>query len=209
MRVIEWLMWQMGGIGPMFGQVHHFLKYNKGKAPYAEERFFKEALRLYGVLDRRLADREFVADAYSIADIAIWPLDRATSGRPSTYQYPNVLRWYRALAARPARPSRRATTSRKRCRTFRFRSRRGEPGRVALALVGEGMYFRKLSWVRGKSLRQGTTRRQAAPLTQPIVGLLCMPSPTRGEAPASAAQARGSLVHNWAPHRPDLDQSPA
>jgi hypothetical protein len=57
----------------MFGQVHHFVKYNKGKAPYAEERFLKEAQRLYGVLDRRLADREFVADNYSIADIAIWP----------------------------------------------------------------------------------------------------------------------------------------
>ena len=72
-RVIEWLMWQMGGPGPMLGQVHHFVKYNKGKAPYAEERYLKEAQRLYGVLDRRLADHEFVADEYSIADIAIWP----------------------------------------------------------------------------------------------------------------------------------------
>ena len=72
-RVIEWLMWQMGGPGPMLGQVHHFVKYNKGKAPYAEERYLKEAQRLYGVLDRRLADHEFVADDYSIADIAIWP----------------------------------------------------------------------------------------------------------------------------------------
>ncbi len=54
-RVIEWLMWQMGGPGPMLGQVHHFVKYNKGKAPYAEERYLKEAHRLYGVLDRRLA----------------------------------------------------------------------------------------------------------------------------------------------------------
>ena len=72
-RTIEWLMWQMGGPGPMFGQVHHFTKYNPGKAPYAEERYLKEAHRLYGVLDRRLADHEFVADDYSIADIAIWP----------------------------------------------------------------------------------------------------------------------------------------
>jgi GST-like protein len=71
-RVLEWLMWQMGGPGPMFGQVHHFVKYNKGKAPYAEERYLKEARRLYGVLDRRLAEHEFVADDYSIADIAIW-----------------------------------------------------------------------------------------------------------------------------------------
>ena len=58
-RVIEWLMWQMGGPGPMLGQVHHFVKYNKGKAPYAEERYLKEAHRLYGVLDRRLAGREY------------------------------------------------------------------------------------------------------------------------------------------------------
>jgi GST-like protein len=72
-RTIEWLMWQMGGPGPMFGQVHHFTKYNPGKAPYAEERYLKEAHRLYGVLDRRLADHEYVADDYSIADIAIWP----------------------------------------------------------------------------------------------------------------------------------------
>ena len=56
-RVLEWLMWQMGGPGPMFGQVHHFVKYNKGKAPYAEERYLKEAHRLYSVLDRRLAPR--------------------------------------------------------------------------------------------------------------------------------------------------------
>ena len=56
-RVLEWLMWQMGGPGPMFGQVHHFVKYNKGKAPYAEERYLKEAHRLYGVLDKRLAGR--------------------------------------------------------------------------------------------------------------------------------------------------------
>jgi GST-like protein len=72
-RVIEWLMWQTGGPGPMFSQVHHFVKFNKGKAPYAEERYLKEANRLYGVLDRRLAAHEFVADDYSIADIAIWP----------------------------------------------------------------------------------------------------------------------------------------
>jgi GSH-dependent disulfide-bond oxidoreductase len=72
-RVLEWLMWQMGGPGPMFGQVHHFVKYNKGKAPYAEERYLRETHRLYSVLDRRLAQHEFVADDYSIADIAIWP----------------------------------------------------------------------------------------------------------------------------------------
>ena len=62
----QWLMWQMGGVGPMLGQVHHFVKYNKGKAPYAEERYLKEAHRLYGVLDRQLAKTEYVAGAYSI-----------------------------------------------------------------------------------------------------------------------------------------------
>jgi GST-like protein len=102
-RVLEWLMWQMGGPGPMFGQVHHFVKYNKGKAPYAEERYLKEAHRLYSVLDRRLADREFVADEYSIADMAIWPwVSRYEWQTVDLNQYPNVKRWYIALAARPA-----------------------------------------------------------------------------------------------------------
>src|SRR5450631_2269239 len=58
-RTLEWLMWQMGGVGPMLGQVHHFVKYHPGKAPYAEERYLKEARRLYAVLDRRLKDREY------------------------------------------------------------------------------------------------------------------------------------------------------
>jgi GST-like protein len=102
-RTIEWLMWQMGGIGPMLGQVHHFVKYNKGKAPYAEERYLKEAHRLYGVLDHRLADSEFVADAYSIADIAIWPwISRFEWQTMDLKDFPNVLRWYKAIAARPA-----------------------------------------------------------------------------------------------------------
>ncbi len=70
---MQWLMWQMGGVGPMFGQVHHFVKYNQGKAPYAEERYLKEAHRLYGVLDRRLAEAEYLAGPYSIADMATWP----------------------------------------------------------------------------------------------------------------------------------------
>ena len=102
-RAIEWTMWQMGGPGPMLGQVHHFVKYNKGKAPYAEERYLKEAHRLYGVLDRRLADREFVADDYSIADIAIWPwISRFEWQTVDMNQYPNVKRWYVAIANRPA-----------------------------------------------------------------------------------------------------------
>jgi GST-like protein len=102
-RVIEWLMWQMGGPGPMLGQVHHFVKYNKGKAPYAEERYLKEAHRLYGVLDRRLAGREYVADEYSIADIAIWPwISRFEWQTIDLGQYANVKRWYVAIANRPA-----------------------------------------------------------------------------------------------------------
>ena len=102
-KVIEWLMWQMGGIGPMLGQVHHFVKYNKGKAPYAEERYSKEAHRLYGVLNKQLEGREFVAGEYSIADIAIWPwISRFEWQEIDMNQYPNVKRWYVTIANRPA-----------------------------------------------------------------------------------------------------------
>ena len=102
-RAIEWLMWQMGGPGPMFGQVHHFSRAAPGKAPYAEERYIKETKRLYGVLDKRLADHEYVADAYSIADIAIWPwVSRYDWHNPEIGEFPNVVRWYKAIAARPA-----------------------------------------------------------------------------------------------------------
>jgi GST-like protein len=102
-RVIEWLMWQMGGLGPMLGQTHHFVKYHPGKAPYAEERYLKEALRLYGVLDRRLKGREFVVDEYSIADIAIWPwVSRFQWQTVDLNQFPDVKRWYETIASRPA-----------------------------------------------------------------------------------------------------------
>jgi GST-like protein len=102
-RVIEWLMWQMGGPGPMLGQVHHFVKYNKGKSAYAEERYSKEAQRLYGVLDRRLEGRDFVAGNYSIADIAIWPwISRFEWQEIDLAKFPNVKRWYTTIAARPA-----------------------------------------------------------------------------------------------------------
>jgi GST-like protein len=102
-RAIEWLMWQMGGPGPMLGQVHHFVKYNKGKSQYAEERYLKEAHRLYGVLDRRLEGRAFVAGDYSIADIAIWPwISRFEWQTVDLNAYPNVKRWYLDIAARPA-----------------------------------------------------------------------------------------------------------
>ncbi len=102
-RVIEWLMWQMGGIGPMLGQVHHFVKYNPGKAPYAEERYSKEAHRLYGVLNKQLEGREYIAGDYSIADIATWPwISRFEWQQIDLNKYPNVKRWYAAIANRPA-----------------------------------------------------------------------------------------------------------
>jgi GST-like protein len=103
LRVIEWLMWQKGGIGPFLGQVHHFLKFNPGKAPYAEERFAKEAKRLYGVLDRRLEGRDFVAGEYSIADMAIWPwISRFEWQQIDLDDFPNVRDWYVRIAERPA-----------------------------------------------------------------------------------------------------------
>jgi GST-like protein len=102
-RVLEWLMWQMGGIGPFLGQAHHFLHYNKGKAPYAEERYRNEARRLYGVLDRRLDGRDFIAGDYSIADIATWPwIARFAWQEIDLADFPHVRRWYLDIAERPA-----------------------------------------------------------------------------------------------------------
>jgi GST-like protein len=101
--VVEWLMWQMGGPGPFLGQVHHFVKFNPGKSAYAEERYTKEARRLWSVLNRWLAEHEYVADDYSIADIAIWPWISRFEWQTVTFDdYPNVKRWYVAIAARPA-----------------------------------------------------------------------------------------------------------
>ena len=96
-------MWQMGGFGPMLGQANHFLKFNRGKSAYAEERYGNEARRLFGVLDRRLAGREFVVDEYSIADMAIWPWSvRYVWYAMDLNEFPNVKRWYLTMAARPA-----------------------------------------------------------------------------------------------------------
>ena len=101
-RTIEWLMWQMGGPGPMFGQVHHFVKYNKGKAPYAEERYLKEAHRLYGVLDKRLAGREYICGAFSIADCASWPWTTAHERLGQKLaDFPNLSAWYDRMKSRP------------------------------------------------------------------------------------------------------------
>ncbi|MDP5366978.1 MAG: glutathione S-transferase N-terminal domain-containing protein [Paracoccaceae bacterium] len=101
--VMQWLMWQMGGFGPMLGQAHVFLKFNRGLSLPAEERFAKEAQRLYGVLDRQLADHAYVAGDYSIADMAIFPwVARHDWHGVDLTAFPNVLRWYRAMAERPA-----------------------------------------------------------------------------------------------------------
>ena len=101
--VDEWLFWQVGGLGPMLGQAHHFRIYAQDKIPYAIDRFTEEAKRLYGVLDRRLADREYLADTYSIADIAAltWAKFHEKQGIDLT-NLPNVRRWLDALLARPA-----------------------------------------------------------------------------------------------------------
>ena len=102
-EALQWLMFQMGGVGPMFGQVHHFRRFAPEPVPYAVERYTREAARLYGVLNERLSDHEYLADDYSIADIATYPwvarhdwqgVDLGTS--------PAVHRWYQAIAARPA-----------------------------------------------------------------------------------------------------------
>ncbi len=97
-------MWQMGGLGPMLGQVHHFTKFNPGKAPYAQERFLNEGNRIYGVLDRKLEGKDYiVANEYSIVDMAIWPwISRFEWQTIDLDQYPNVKRWYKSIAARPA-----------------------------------------------------------------------------------------------------------
>jgi GST-like protein len=101
--VIEWLMFQMGGVGPMLGQTHHFLRFNPGKAPYAEERYSKENARLYAVLDKRLGAHEYLADDYSIADIATWPwISRFEWQQMDLNAYPHLKRWYVAIAERPA-----------------------------------------------------------------------------------------------------------
>ena len=102
-EVMEWLFWQMGGLGPMLGQNHHFLQYAPEPLPYAIERYVKEAERLYGVLDDRLADREFVAGEYSIADMACYPwIVPHRRQRVDIGEFPNVKRWFDAIRMRPA-----------------------------------------------------------------------------------------------------------
>ena len=103
-KVTEWLMMQMGSVGPMLGQTHHFARFNSGKAPYAEERFLKETKRIYGVLDKRLGETAYLAgEDYTIADIATWPwISRYEWHRIDWADYPNLKRWYVEIADRPA-----------------------------------------------------------------------------------------------------------
>ena len=101
---IEWLMWQMGGLGPMCGQVHHFSRYAPETIPYAVDRYVNEANRLYGVLNKRLEGREYICDdGYSIADIASWGwVAIADWHQIDLEQFPNVKRWDETMRARPA-----------------------------------------------------------------------------------------------------------
>lgn len=101
-EVIQWLMFQMGGVGPIFGQANFFFRLQE-KVPYAIERFRKEALRLYNVLDKELGQREYLAGEYSIADIATYPwVWRHEVHQVKLEEFPNVKRWFDALSARPA-----------------------------------------------------------------------------------------------------------
>ncbi|MEP7182088.1 MAG: glutathione S-transferase N-terminal domain-containing protein [Betaproteobacteria bacterium] len=99
---LQWLYWQMGGLGPMAGQNHHFVHYAPEKIPYAIDRYVKETGRLYAVLDRRLADREFIVGDYSIADIACYPWVQPERQRQNVDDFPHLKRWKAAIAERPA-----------------------------------------------------------------------------------------------------------
>jgi GST-like protein len=100
---LEWLMWQMGGLGPMLGQNHHFAHYAPEKLPYAIERYVKETQRLYGVLERRLEGRDFIAGDYSVADMAAYPWCLLWQRQGiALAEFPNIERWLARIEARPA-----------------------------------------------------------------------------------------------------------
>ncbi len=102
-EVEQWLFWQMAGVGPMCGQAHHFLRYAPEDVPYAKQRYVDEVNRLYGVLDERLADRDFVAGFYSIADMAIWPWAMGWERQGQDIaEFPNMKAWLDRVGARPA-----------------------------------------------------------------------------------------------------------
>ena len=103
MEVMQWLFWQMGGLGPMLGQNHHFSQYAPEKIPYAINRYVKETERLYGVLDKRLQDREYIAQDYSIADMAVYPwIVPYQQQQQNLGDFPNVKRWFETVENRPA-----------------------------------------------------------------------------------------------------------
>lgn len=103
LETLQWLMFQMGGIGPMLGQAHHFMQYAPVKIDYAVERYASEANRLYGVLDKRLGEVEYLAGDYSIADVATFPWIRTRKLHGIDLEaFPNVNRWYQAIKVRPA-----------------------------------------------------------------------------------------------------------
>jgi GST-like protein len=102
-EALQWLYWQMGGLGPMAGQNHHFVQYAQEKIPYAIERYVKETNRLYGVLNKRLADRAFIAGDYSIADMAVYPwIVPYQRQQQKLDDFAHLQRWFDAMAARPA-----------------------------------------------------------------------------------------------------------
>lgn len=102
-EAMQWLFWQMGGLGPMAGQNHHFTQYAPEKVPYAIERYVKETARLYGVLNKRLADRDYVAGEYSIADMAIYPWIVPYEKQSQKLEdFPHLKAWFERMAARPA-----------------------------------------------------------------------------------------------------------
>jgi GSH-dependent disulfide-bond oxidoreductase len=100
---MQWLFWQVGGLGPMLGQNHHFNQYAPEKIPYAIQRYIKETERLYGVLDRQLQDREYVVGEYSIADMAVYPWTVPHQSQEiDLNNFPNVKRWFESMQSRPA-----------------------------------------------------------------------------------------------------------
>ena len=102
-RVLEWLMFQVGGVGPMLGQAHHFRAYAREKIPYAIERYTNEGARIYRVLDKRLSEQEYLAGDYSIADMAVFPWIRLHERQGQDMaDYPHLSRWFDAIEARPA-----------------------------------------------------------------------------------------------------------
>ncbi len=103
-KTIEWLMYQMGNVGPMLGQVHHFVKFNPDVSAYSSERYSEKAVHIYGVLDKRLGESPYLAgDEYTIADIATWPwISRFEWQEMDLAAYKNLCRWYREIAERPA-----------------------------------------------------------------------------------------------------------